>query len=88
MEAGARTELERGQVNMLERKAVLNDKLRRARRKRFLTIEEAAEILKVSATSFGRWERRTQKPHLETLGKLCALFNATPEELGFEDLSN
>lgn len=71
---------------MLERKAVLNNKLRRARRKRFLTIEEAAGMLNVGATSFGRWERGLQRPHLETLGKLCELFNATPEELGFEDL--
>ena len=73
---------------MTEQKSVLNDKLRRARRKKFLTIEEAAAMLNVGATSFGRWERGIQKPHLETLGKLCELFNATPEELGFEDLQD
>lgn len=67
---------------------VLNDKLRRARRKRFLTIEEAAAMLNVSATSFGRWERGTQMPHLETLGQLCELFDATPDELGFGHLQD
>ncbi len=69
---------------MDEREFVPNDKLRRARRRRFLTIEDAAELLNVGATSLGRWERGIQTPHLATLRRLCEFFNATPEELGFD----
>jgi DNA-binding XRE family transcriptional regulator len=61
------------------------NKLRRARRKRFLTIEEAADLLGVSVSAFGRWERGVQVPHLQTLGKLCKLFESTSEELGFDE---
>lgn len=60
-----------------------NDKLRQARHKRLLTIAEAAEMLGVSTTSFGRWERGIQKPHISTLRLLCQLWSTNPEELGY-----
>jgi len=68
---------------MSEKELSRNDKLRQARRRRLLTIAEAAELIGVSTTSFGRWERGVQKPHLSTLKVLCREWSTTPEELGF-----
>jgi DNA-binding XRE family transcriptional regulator len=70
---------------MSKPKPIPNNKLKHARLKLLLTIEEAAQSVEASITSYGRWERGIQKPQLVTLRKLCKLFNATPKELGFEN---
>jgi DNA-binding XRE family transcriptional regulator len=63
-----------------------NDQLRRVRRKRMLTIEEAAKLVGVDPVTFSRWELGIQKPRQMSLRDLCDTFRMTAEELGFGDL--
>jgi DNA-binding XRE family transcriptional regulator len=64
----------------------VNQRLRYARMKRFLTVEKAAQGVDVSPTTYTRWEQGHQKPHLSALGLLCDFFKATPDQLGFGDM--
>ena len=61
-----------------------NKKLRKARLTRFWTMQDAAKKIGVSLQTYSRWERGLQYPHLSTLSLICAAFERTPEELGFE----
>jgi len=61
----------------------MNEKLRKARRDRRWTIEEAAERIGVSRTTYIRWEQGTQKPQSLPLNYVCKAFSMTPEQLGF-----
>lgn len=66
---------------MRKEKPTPNHRLRQVRRNLLLTIEEAAEMIHVSATSFGCRERGIQRPHLSTIRELCEAFKKTAEEL-------
>jgi transcriptional regulator with XRE-family HTH domain len=68
-----------------EKKSV-NQKLRRARMRKFLTVEDAARLAEVSTTTYTRWEQGHQKPHLPSLGRLCKAFGRTAAQLGFGDI--
>jgi DNA-binding XRE family transcriptional regulator len=67
-------------------KKSVNRKLRYARMKAFLSVEQAALLAEVSPTTYTRWEQGHQRPHLASLGRLCKVFEATPVQLGFGDV--
>ncbi|GCF06869.1 helix-turn-helix transcriptional regulator [Dictyobacter arantiisoli] len=63
----------------------MNTKLRAARIQKRWSQERASEYAEVSERTYLRWEQGTQQPRLSSLDLLCQAFQATPEELGFED---
>jgi DNA-binding XRE family transcriptional regulator len=66
--------------------AEINVRLKRARARRFWTIQQAAELIGVSFQTYIRWEHGTQVPHFSSLEMLCKTFGAKPEDLGFSEL--
>ncbi|TMC22121.1 MAG: helix-turn-helix transcriptional regulator [Chloroflexi bacterium] len=64
----------------------VNSLLRKARKRRFWTIEQAAALVGVSYQTFIRWEHGIQNPQLDSLQALCHAFKATPKALGFGPL--
>ena len=60
-----------------------NVKMRNARKRRGLTIEQLAVEMYVSPLTVWRWERQGQVPRLDTLRQLKEFFGMTEEELGF-----
>lgn len=64
----------------------MNDKLRSARKRRFGSIEKAAEACGVSEKSFQRWEQGQVRPQLGSLQYVTKAFGMTLDELGFSDL--
>jgi transcriptional regulator with XRE-family HTH domain len=60
-----------------------NPKLRNARKRKGLTIEQLAIEMDVSPLTVWRWERQEQVPRLETLRQLKEFFGMTEEALGF-----
>jgi transcriptional regulator with XRE-family HTH domain len=64
----------------------LNAALRQARLSKLWTIEQAAERVGVSKSTYLRWENSAQMPHLSSLARLCDTFSVTPETLGYGDL--
>jgi transcriptional regulator with XRE-family HTH domain len=62
-----------------------NERLRKARKERRWTIEEACERIGVSRTTYIRWEQGTQKPQDLLLTWACKAFNMTAEQLGFAE---
>jgi DNA-binding XRE family transcriptional regulator len=63
----------------------MNQKLLRARRKRFWTQEEASAKVNVAVGTYRRWEQGTQLPHTSTLALLCQTFELPTADLGFPD---
>ncbi|SRR6266487_4910628 len=61
-------------------------KLRRARKARGWTIEEAAEKVGVDWTTYSRWERGQQEPHPRNVETLERVFSTKAEELGFKEI--
>ena len=55
--------------------------LRYERKKRHFTMEYLAEITDLSISYIGLLERKDKTPSLETLVKLCNVFNLTPDDL-------
>lgn len=64
-----------------------NTALRQARLSKLWTIEQAAERVGVSKSTYLRWENSVQLPHLSSLARLCDVFNTTPEQLGYGNLT-
>src|SRR5713101_6348130 len=63
-----------------------NIKLEEARLKQHLSLEEASRRLDVHRNTLLSWEMGKHKPHLSYLTSLCKTYDATPEELGLEEL--
>ena len=63
-----------------------NIKLEEARLKQHLSLEEASRRLAVHKNTLLSWEMGRHKPHLSYLTSLCKTYDATPEELGLEEL--
>lgn len=63
-----------------------NIKLEEARLKQHLSLEEASRRLDVHKNTLLGWEMGKHKPHLSYLTSLCKTYDATPEELGLEEL--
>jgi tetratricopeptide (TPR) repeat protein/transcriptional regulator with XRE-family HTH domain len=64
-----------------------NDQLRAAREGRHLSREQLAEMIGASKLNVGRWERGDAPPGHPFMEKLCAIFELSPEELGFPLIS-
>src|SRR5215472_15487215 len=64
---------------------MINERLRKARKERRWTIEEACARIGVSRTTYIRWEQGTQKPQDLLLTWACKAFNMTAEQLGFAE---
>lgn len=62
----------------------MNEKLRKARKDRYWSIEVAAEKIGISRTTYLRWEHGEQIPHASTLLLACEAFNMSAAQLGFE----
>jgi transcriptional regulator with XRE-family HTH domain len=60
-----------------------NEKLIAARKRKFLTQEDLAEIVGVVPVTISRWENGEQRPRSYALRKLCQVLQASREELGF-----
>ena len=67
---------------------LINERLRKARKERRWTIEEACARIGVSRTTYIRWEQGTQKPQDLLLTWACKAFNMTTEQLGFAEWSS
>jgi transcriptional regulator with XRE-family HTH domain len=63
-----------------------NIKLEEARLKQHLSLYEASGRLAVHKNTLLGWETGKHKPHLSYLTALCKVYDATPEELGLEEL--
>lgn len=63
-----------------------NIKLEEARLKQHLSLYEASGRLDVHKNTLLGWEMGKHKPHLSYLTALCKIYDATPEELGLEEL--
>jgi DNA-binding XRE family transcriptional regulator len=63
-----------------------NIKLEEARLKHHLSLEEASRRLAVHKNTLLHWEMGRHKPQLSYLTALCKTYDATPEELGLEEL--
>lgn len=63
--------------------AQTNLQLKKARMRRFWTIQQTAALIGVSFQTYIRWEHGTQLPRLGSLKMLCNTFGAKPEDLGF-----
>jgi len=68
-------------------KKQINNKLRQTRLKKLWTLQKAADAVKVSYSTFIRWEKNIQQPSLVNLESLCQTFNKTEEELGYGHLT-
>jgi transcriptional regulator with XRE-family HTH domain/DNA polymerase III delta prime subunit len=66
----------------LAKRAVPNDRLRRAREERNWTQAAVAEEIGTSGFTVSRWELGVQTPQPYFREKLCALFELSPQELG------
>src|SRR5579864_2974445 len=64
---------------------MINERLRKARKERRWTIEEACARIGVSRTTYIRWEQGTQRPQDLLLTWACKAFNMTAEQLGFAE---
>ncbi len=62
---------------------IINEKLQNARARCKWTEEQVSEIVGVDIRTYRRWERENYIPHLGRLKKLCEVFNASVEDLGF-----
>jgi DNA-binding XRE family transcriptional regulator len=60
-----------------------NQKLREARQSCQWTMEQTSERIGVDTRTYIRWEKGKHYPALRHMRLLCALFQKTPEELGF-----
>lgn len=61
-----------------------NQKLRKKRETHQWTIEEVSAKIGVDVRTYRRWERGTQRPHFHSLKRLCALFESSAEDLGYD----
>lgn len=61
----------------------MNQLLKTARAKKYLSIEKASAMVGVEPRTFKRWEADDYKPQLYFLKKLCEALDAAPEELGY-----
>lgn len=61
----------------------MNQFLKTARAKKFLSIEKASAMVGIDPRTFKRWERDDYNPQLYFLQKLCEALDAAPEELGY-----
>jgi transcriptional regulator with XRE-family HTH domain len=61
--------------------------LRKARKAKGLTIEEAAELIGVASVTYSRWERLRQKPHPSHQRLLAQTFDELDEweDDGYDD---
>ena len=66
---------------------MLGRRIRRYRIEKHLTQEQLAEMADVSASFLGHIERGTRVASLETLMKLCAVLQVTPNDLLGDDLA-
>ena len=66
---------------------MLGRRIRRYRIEKHLTQEQLAEMADVSASFLGHIERGTRVASLETLMKLCAVLEVTPNDLLGDDLA-
>jgi transcriptional regulator with XRE-family HTH domain len=64
----------------------MNRKLLTARKQKRWSIEKAAEVIGVGWRTYQRWEHGTQEPQLYNLDRMCKIFGAEPQELGFAHL--
>ncbi|HLZ59581.1 MAG TPA: helix-turn-helix transcriptional regulator [Ktedonosporobacter sp.] len=60
--------------------------LRRARRRKGLTLTDASHRLGIHINTLSGWELGKHQPYAHTRQKLCDLYEATPYELGLETL--
>src|SRR5579859_5511557 len=60
--------------------------LRRARRRKGLTLSDASHRLGIHINTLSGWELGKHQPYAHTRQKLCDLYEATPYELGLETL--
>jgi transcriptional regulator with XRE-family HTH domain len=58
---------------------LMGAKLRRARKRMRLTIEQAAEQVEMSASFLGLIERGTRIPSVETIVRLCKLYHVSAD---------
>jgi DNA-binding XRE family transcriptional regulator len=65
------------------KKPASNHRLIQVRKGRNLSRKEVAARINVHWGTYYKWERGQQSPGLRHLRLLCDLFQATPEELGY-----
>jgi transcriptional regulator with XRE-family HTH domain len=71
-----------GEATQVTKRAVPNDRLRRAREERNWTQAEVAREIGTSGFTVSRWELGVQVPQPYFREKLCTLFTLSPRELG------
>src|SRR5579859_144978 len=65
----------------------MNEKLKAARLKKLWTVKDACRACRVGEKSYQRWEAGEVQPNLSSLKQLVQGFGLTPEELGYEYLT-
>ncbi len=60
---------------------MIGDKLKKARKKSNLSQEKVAEIINTSRSNISKYETGLLEPNIETLKKLCELYNISADEL-------
>ena len=60
-------------------------KLKKLRQSRGLTQADVAVRLGISASTVGMYEQGRREPDLETMQKICKLYNVTPDYLVYAD---
>jgi len=61
-----------------------NRKLRKKRETHNWTIEEISSMVGVDARTYRRWEHGEQRPRFHSLKQLCAIFESSAEDLGYD----
>ena len=58
-----------------------NEKLKSARESKHLTQQQVADTINVTRQAVSQWENGKSAPDLETLKRLCSLYEITPNDL-------
>ena len=62
-------------------KQTFNEKLKSARESKHLTQQQVADTINVTRQAISQWENGKSAPDLETLKRLCSLYEITPNDL-------
>ncbi len=60
---------------------MFGSKLKKARKKKGLSQEKVAELINTSRSNISKYENEVLEPNLETIKKLCELYNISADEL-------
>ena len=60
---------------------MFNENLRQIRRIRDLTQAEVSEKINITKSGYANWEQGASEPNIDSIKKLCQVFNITADEL-------